>query len=570
MNKQKTRFVVVSGGVISGVGKGVITASIGKILQEYGYKTTLIKIDPYINYDAGTLRPTEHGEVWVTHDGGEIDQDLGTYERFINEIIPKKNNITTGQIYHAVIERERRGAYLGQTVQFIPHIIDEIIARIRDAAEEYECAVIEIGGTAGDHENAPYLYAMKALEREFGTSSMAHVLVTYLPVPGHIKEMKTKPTQQAIAMLGMQGITPDFIVCRSHEPIDTVRMKKIETYAHIPSECVLAAPDIDVVYEMPLILEQQSFGQKLLAHLNLSYDTKDNWREWKKRIAVLKQAKNRINIAIIGKYLDIGDYSLTDSYLSVCHALLHAGAQQGVGIDIHWIDAKRFEEDKTYLASLTKYHGIVVPGGFGSSGVEGKISAISYARMNRIPYLGLCYGMQLAAVEFARNVCHFAHAHTTEVDPDTPHPIIDILPLQKDIIYNHRYGGTMRLGAYGAEILPGSIVSQLYERWGTIENNVVVERHRHRYEVNPLYVDLLAAKGLLFSGFSVREDGTRLVEFLEIVDHPFFVATQAHPEFSSRFEHANPLFAGFVDAASYNQDLANIGAYKTLQLEHTL
>jgi CTP synthase len=552
MNKgTHTRFVVVSGGVISGVGKGVITASIGKILQEHGYKTTLIKIDPYINFDAGTLRPTEHGEVWVTHDGGEIDQDLGTYERFINEIIPKKNNITTGQIYHSIIERERRGEYLGQTVQFIPHVIDEVIDRVQQAAQGYECAVIEIGGTAGDHENVPYLHAVKALERELGAHRVAHVLVSYFPVPGHIKEMKTKPTQQAIAMLGMQGIAPDFIVCRSHEPIDAVRMKKIEVFAHISSERVLAAPDIDVVYEMPLILEQQQLGFKLLRHLQLESRTVAQWDEWKKRVTALKNTKKNVHVAIVGKYLESGDFSMTDSYLSVYHALLHAAAQQDVGFSVHWVDAKKFEEDAASLEILTKYDGIVVPGGFGRTGVEGKIAAISYARTHNIPFLGLCYGLQLAAVEFARNVCALEGAHTTEVEPQATHPIIDILPLQKEILHNHRYGGTMRLGAYGAQIAQHSIVHSLYEQWGTLElGNTVFERHRHRYEVNPLYVEQLAAKGLNFSGFTLREDGTRLVEFLELPQHPFFVATQAHPEFSSRFEHANPLFAGFMQAAS--------------------
>jgi CTP synthase len=567
MNKgTNTRFVVVSGGVISGVGKGVITASIGKILQEHGYKTTLIKIDPYINYDAGTLRPTEHGEVWVTHDGGEIDQDLGTYERFINEIIPKKNNITTGQIYHAVIERERRGDYLGQTVQFIPHIIDEVIARVQEAADGYECAVIEIGGTAGDHENVPYLHAVKTLERQLGSAAVAHVLVTYLPVPGHLKEMKTKPTQQAISMLGMQGITPDFIVCRSHEPIDAIRMKKIEVFAHIPSERVLAAPDIQVVYEMPLILEQQQLGIKLLHHLNLESRTVAQWDDWKKRVYALKDSSKKVHVAIVGKYLDSGDFSMTDSYLSVYHALLHAAAQQGVGFSIDWIDAKKFEENAALLDTLKKYDGIVVPGGFGRTGVEGKISAIHYARSNNIPYLGLCYGLQLAAVEFARNACGLEGAHTTEVDAHTAHPIIDILPLQKEILHNHRYGGTMRLGAYGAQIASGSVVHRLYQQWGTLEHaNMVFERHRHRYEVNPLYVEQLASHGLFFSGFAMREDGTRLVEFLELPNHPFFVATQAHPEFSSRFEHANPLFAGFMHAACERANARRVVARSAVQ-----
>jgi CTP synthase len=550
----KTNFIVVSGGVISGVGKGVITASIGKILHEHGYKTTLIKIDPYINYDAGTLRPTEHGEVWVTCDGGEIDQDLGTYERFTNQDIPKKNNITTGQVYQTVITKERNGEYLGQTVQFIPHITDEIIARIQDAAQGYEFAVIEIGGTAGDHENVPFLYAVKALEREFGVHRVAHVLVTYLPVPGHIKEMKTKPTQQAISMLGMQGIMPDFIVCRSHEPIDDVRKKKIEVFAHISSDHIISAPDIDVVYELPLLLEQQQFGTKLLRHFNSISRQDALWDDWQKRVECIKNPSKKVSVAVVGKYLDIGDFSLTDSYLSVCHSLIHAGAQHGLGVSIAWIDAKQFEHNPDSVSALSAYDGVVVPGGFGASGVEGKIKAIEYVRLNGIPYLGLCYGMQLAAVEFARNVCHLDGAHTTEVDTHTPHPIVDIIPMQKNILYQHRYGGTMRLGSYPAHVIQGSKVYALYNKADLIKNGSVFERHRHRYEVNPLYVDVLASKGLVFSGVCIREDGTRLMEFIEIPTHPFFVATQAHPEFTSRFEDPNPLFAGFVAAAQLCKD----------------
>lgn len=561
----KTNFVIVSGGVISGVGKGVVTASIGKILQEHGYNTTLIKIDPYINYDAGTLRPTEHGEVWVTHDGGEIDQDLGTYERFINQDISKKNNITTGQIYQAVITKERNGEYLGQTVQFIPHITDEIIFRIQDAARGYDFAVIEIGGTAGDHENVPFLYAVKALEREFGMHHVAHVLVTYLPVPAHIKEMKTKPTQQAISMLGMQGVIPDFIVCRSHEPLDEVRKKKIEVFAHIASDHIIAAPDIDVVYELPLLLEQQQFGYKLLNHFRCSSKKFPVWDAWKKRVECIKNPTKHVTIAVVGKYLDIGDFSLTDSYLSVCHSLLHAAVHHGTGVTIAWIDAKQFEQDPESIVTLSNYDGLVVPGGFGSSGVEGKIKAIEYVRLRNIPYLGLCYGMQLAAVEFARNVCNLDDAHTTEVDAQTPHPIVDILPLQKEVLFAHRYGGTMRLGAYPAHIVAGSKVYALYNDAGLLHNDFVSERHRHRYEVNPLYVETLAAHGLIFSASCIREDGTRLMESIELAHHPFFVATQAHPEFTSRFENPNPLFAGFIAAAQLHQQKKIMCATEVVQ-----
>ncbi len=548
--KINTRFVVVAGGVISGVGKGVASGSIGKILKEYGFNTTLIKIDPYMNYDAGTLRPTEHGEVWVTEDGGEIDQDLGTYERFMDMSIPKKNNITSGQVYKRVIDRERAGDYLGKTVQFIPHITDEIIDRIKKAAEGYELAVIEIGGTAGDYENVPFLFAIKALERELGADHFAHVLVTYLPVPAHIDEMKTKPTQQAIRLLGEHGILPDFIVCRSQFPLDEIRKKKIEEFAHLPADRIIAAPDISSVYHMPLELEQQKLGAKLLKELHLSATHTPDWTAWNERVHHIENPAQKVSVAIIGKYLANGSFSMTDSYTSICHALIHAGAELNTGVDITWIDAERFETNLDALEELKSFNGIIIPGGFGNTGVEGKIKAITYARTHGIPFMGLCYGLQLATIEFARNVCGMEGAHTTEVDADTLYPIIDVLPLQKELLKAHQYGGTMRLGAYEATLTSGSRVHALYQQQSQEEVSVVYERHRHRYEVNPEFVDQLQAKGLTFSGHHVRSDGTKLMEFLELSEHPFFVATQAHPEFKSRLGNPNPIFAGFVSACT--------------------
>lgn len=544
-----TKFVVVVGGVISGVGKGVTTASLGKILKEYGHTTTLIKIDPYINYDAGTLRPTEHGEVWVTHDGGEIDQDLGTYERFIDEEIPKKNNITTGQIYKTVIDRERRGEYLGQTVQFIPHIPDEIINRIKQASDGYDVAIIEIGGTVGDYENKPFLFAIKALEREIGAENVAYILVAYMPVPSHIQEMKTKPAQQAIKLLHEEGIWPDFIICRSQHGIDAVRKKKIETYAHIPEDYVISAPDIESIYQIPLDLEQERMGEKLLKKLALTAKKIPDWSSWQQLVHHIKYPQHTVKIAIIGKYLDTGDFSLTDSYVSIYQALIHAGASLDSRVAITWIDAKRCETDAASLESLAQFAGVIVPGGFGQSGVQGKMNAIEFVRTHGIPYLGLCYGLQLAAIEFARNVCHLQGAHTTEVDQQCAHPIIDILPYQKELLEQQSYGGTMRLGSYNAIVKKDSLVYRLYAQEGHLNNDgTISERHRHRYEVNPQYVSLLEQKGLSFSGFYVREDGTRLMEFLELPDHPFFVATQAHPEFKSRLGNPSPLFKGFVAA----------------------
>lgn len=540
-----TRYIVVAGGVISGVGKGVTTASLGKILKEHGYKTTLIKIDPYINYDAGTLRPTEHGEVWVTDDGGEIDQDLGTYERFINEDIPKRNNITTGQIYKAVIDRERRGEYLGQTVQFMPHILDEVKKRILEASQGYEIAIIELGGTVGDYENVPFLFALKGLERELGHDSIAYVLVTYLPIPDHMQEMKTKPTQQAVRLLGQEGILPDFIICRAKQPLDQIRKKKIELCSHVHADQIISAPDIQTIYEMPIYLEQEQLGKKILRHFHLESRQEPDWKPWQKLVDTIKNPPTKVNVAIVGKYLDIGDFSLTDSYVSIYQALVHAGAQHEVGIAIQWINAQTFELQPERLAELAQFDGVIIPGGFGNAGVEGKIAAIGYVRAHDIPYLGLCYGMQLAAVEFARNLCAMKTAHTTEVNAQTDYPIIDILPTQKELLADQAYGGTMRLGSYTATVKPESKVAQLY---AASSHSQVAERHRHRYEVNPQFVPVLEKQGLSFSGYHERADGTRLMEFLEIPEHPFFIATQAHPEFKSRLGNPNPLFAGFVKA----------------------
>ncbi len=538
-----TRFIFVVGGVISGVGKGITTASIGKIIKDYGFNTTLIKIDPYLNYDAGTLRPTEHGEVWVTEDGGEIDQDLGTYERFTNEDIPKQNNITSGQVYKTVIDKERAGEYLGKTVQFIPHIPDEIIRRIKLASAGYEVAIIEIGGTVGDYENAPFLFAAKALEQEFGADMVAYVLITYLPVPYHITEMKTKPTQQALRLLRQEGIIPNFVVCRTAHPLDDERKSKIELYAHIDRNYIIAAPDVKSIYEVPLNFIRDDFGKKILDYFGLTPRRDLEWSSWQQQVETLLHPKVSISIGIVGKYVDSGAYELFDSYVSIEHALLHAAALQGYGCKITWLDAKKFEANAQAVEECAHFDGILVPGGFGSQGVEGKINAIEYVRTAKIPYLGICYGMQLAIVEYARNVLGLSGAHTTEVDALTPYPVIDLLPMQQKYIHEHNLGGTMRLGGYSAYIKPHTKVSALYEG-----RQQVVERHRHRYEVNPEYVEQLEQSGLIFSGYHQRTDGTRLMEYIELANHPFFVGTQAHPEFKSRFGFANPIFAGFVQA----------------------
>ncbi len=569
------RYIVIAGGVMSGVGKGVAAASIGKILQEYGYSATAIKIDPYINLDAGTLRPTEHGEVWVTEDGGEIDQDLGNYERFLGIEMPKRNNITTGQVYKSVIEKERRGEYLGKTVQFIPHIPDEIISRVKTSGEGYDFVLVEIGGTIGDYENIPFLFAMKSLEREVGAGKVAYILITYLPVPDHISEMKTKPTQQAIKMLSEHGIFPDFILCRGKNPLDQVRKKKIETYANIPTENVISAPDVDTLYAIPLNFERERLGEKILNRFSLERRKESDWTDWRGLVNRIQTPGKTVKIGMVGKYVDIGDYSLADSYISVNQALQHAGAQQSVGVNISWVDSKRFERSPEEIETLKNFDGIVVPGGFGAGGVEGKVNAIRFARENGIPFLGLCYGLQCAIVEFARNVCGLEGANSTEVSPDTPHKVIDILPTQRKLIEEKNYGATMRLGAYAATLKQGTSVHKLYAESGRLAQDVqkievwkrdpelafrlgileygadaVLERHRHRYEVSPDYLEIMEKNGLVFSGMHKRSDKTDLVEFMELPDHVYFVATQAHPEFKSRLEAPAPLFSGFVRACA--------------------
>lgn len=559
------KFIFVVGGVLSGVGKGIATVSIAKIVKSYGYKVTAIKIDPYINYDAGTLRPTEHGEVWVTDDGGEIDQDLGSYERFLSVDIPKINNITTGQVYKEVIDRERAGKYLGSTVQFIPHIPEEIIRRIGEASKGFEISLVEIGGTIGDYENIPYLFAVKSLSRIRGRDNVAVVMLAYLPMPSHIGEMKTKPTQQAIKQLSEHTIFPDIILCRAREPLDSVRKKKIEIYANIQTEYVISAPDVDCVYEVPINFEREGLGKKLLKRLNLSPRKEPDWTKWTSLVEVITDSSRRVKIGMVCKYLDTGEFTVKDSYISVREALQHAGSREGVGVDIKWIDAKDIEENGTGI--LDGIDGMVVPGGFGTSGIEGKIEAIHYSRKNKIPFIGLCLGMQLALVEFARNEMGMEGANSSESDPKTPYPVIDLLTEQEELLKESRYGSSMRLGAYAARLNRGSRVYQLYEETGRLAKDrkklenikedfrigiidekdpVILERHRHRYEVNPYYISDFEKAGILFSGVHQPVQGEPLMEFLELSDHPFFVATQAHPEFKSRFEDPSPPFVGFI------------------------
>ncbi|HOM56603.1 MAG TPA: CTP synthase, partial [Candidatus Latescibacteria bacterium] len=426
------KYIVVAGGVISGVGKGLATSSIGRILQEFGYSCTAVKIDPYLNYDAGTMRPTEHGEVWVTDDGGEIDQDLGNYERFLGKELSRRNNLTTGQIYKAVIEKERQGEYLGQTVQPIPHITNEIKRRVTEASAGHDIALVEVGGTIGDYENTPFFFALKSLEREIGKQNIVYVLVTYLPVPTHIQEMKTKPTQHSIKLLSEQGIFPDFILCRSKSPVDEVRKRKIETNANIDMDHIISAPDVESVYSIPLNFEKENIGRKILAMFDLPERREPDWANYSTLVKRILNPRETVRIAMVGKYVTSGDFSLTDAYVSVNQALEHAGAANDTKVRIDWVSGADFN-DSNVSDELRGYDGILVPGAFGSSGAEGMIAAIRFARESGIPYLGLCYGLQMAVVEYARNVCGLARANSREIDPNTPHPVIDIMDLQRAV-----------------------------------------------------------------------------------------------------------------------------------------
>jgi CTP synthase len=538
-----SRYIFVTGGVLSGLGKGIVTASIGKLLQTQGYKVTAIKIDPYINIDAGTIRPTEHGEVFVTEDGGEIDQDLGNYERFLDINLHKDHNITTGQVYLKVITDERAGKYLGEDVEVMPHIPEEIKRRIRSTAERTKAdfVMVEIGGTVGDYQNILFMEAARQMKLE--SDQVVYVHVVYLPIPKNIGEMKTKPAQHSIQKLMEIGIHPDFVIGRGEKPLDEPRKKTLSFTCSIPRERIFSAPDLEFIYEEPLVFADQGLDKQILGLFNLKYKQNGELKKWQEFIHQIKGLKGEAKIGIVGKYFDTGSFSLEDSYISVIEAVKHACFACGVKPGIQWINSKQFEKDPSSLESLKSLGGLIVPGGFGESGVEGKILAIKYARENNIPYLGLCYGMQLAVVEYARNVCGMKNAHTTEIKKDTPFPVIDILPEQVKHMKFSDYGATMRLGEYPAVLKKGTLVYKLY---GT---DKVSERHRHRYEVNPEFIGKIEDRGMVFSGNSPDR---RLMEFAEIPGHKYFVGTQAHPEFKSRPLKPHPLFIGLINAACKN------------------
>ncbi len=524
-----TKYIVVTGGVISGLGKGLVSSSIGKILQSYGYKVTMVKIDPYINVDAGTMNPFEHGEVFVLDDGGEVDMDLGNYERFLNINLSKAHNITTGKAYKAVIDKERAGDYLGKTVQIIPHVTEEIKHEIREDAKGHDVCVIEVGGTVGDIESMPFLEALRQLKMEEGPENVAFVHVTLVPELDVVGEQKTKPTQHSVQRLLESGIQPDFIIARSKRLLDEKVRKKISNFCNVPLDNVISDPDVRISYAVPLTLEQEHIGKKLAAKLKLKTGT--DLKGWKKMVDKMLSSKKTVKIAMAGKYTALGD-----SYTSILEAIKHGAYANNCKAEILWIDTEEFEKNPKKVKILDKVDGIVVPGGFGSRGVEGKIMAISYSRTHKIPYLGLCYGMQTAVVEFARNVCGLKGAHTTECDEKTPHPVIHILPEKYKI---KQMGGTLRLGAWPCKIKKGTLAEKIYKK------ELVHERHRHRYEVNPDYIKKLESCGLVFSGTHPER---LLMEIAELKNHPFFIGTQFHPEFKSRPESPSPVFVNFIKA----------------------
>ena len=538
---QKTKYIFIIGGVMSGVGKGVTAASIGRIFKNYGFKTSAIKIDAYINVDAGTMNPIEHGEVFVTEDGDETDQDIGNYERFLDTDLYSTNYMTTGRVYLGVIEKERNMGYKGRCVQVVPHIPMEIVSRIKTAAEKTkaEIMVVEIGGTVGEYENILFLDAARMMKLD-NPDDVAFVLVSYLPVPSHLGEMKTKPTQHAARMLNNSGIQPDFIVARGQGELDKPRREKLAFFCWLQSkEDVISAPDVASIYDVPSGFEKQKFGHLLAKRLKIKLNRPHKSGEWDKFISKMKSVKKSVKIAVVGKYFATGNYTLADSYISVIQAVKHAAWSQGAEAEMTWIDSEDYEKDPKKLKELSSYDALIVPGGFGTRGIEGIISVIQYARENNLPYLGLCYGMQLATIEFARNVLGIKDAHTVEVMPKTKNPIIHINPQQAQNVSHNRYGGTMRLGAYDCALTPGSKTAKLYGAKN------ISERHRHRYEFNNQYREAIDQAGLKIVGINKETD---LVEIVELAKHPFFVGTQFHPELKSRPTRPHPLFVGLIQA----------------------
>ncbi len=540
------KYIFVTGGVISSLGKGLTAASLGTLLENRGLKVTLAKFDPYLNVDPGTMNPFQHGEVYVTDDGAETDLDLGHYERFTHAKLSRLNNLTSGQVYARIIEKERHGDYLGKTVQVIPHVTDEIKARIREVGEKSgaDVVIIEIGGTIGDIEGLPFLEAIRQFALQAGPQNALFIHVTLVPYIRVAGEIKTKPTQQSVAKLREIGIQPQILICRSEKPLNKDVREKISLYCNVPVECVIEELDVEhSVYEVPLDLRRENVDELVCRFLGVNAPAGD-MSDWERMLARLIKPSNKVRIAVVGKYIQ-----LQDAYKSMYEALRHAGGANDCAVDVLRVDAEDIEKhgaDK-FLKGVS---GILVPGGFGNRGIEGKIAAAQYARENKIPYLGLCLGMQIAVIEFARDVCGLKDANSTEFAPNTPHPVICLLEEQKQIATK---GGTMRLGAQPCQLVPGTKSRELY---GADEIN---ERHRHRYEFNNAYRDQLMKAGLTVSGIYAKYD---LVELIELRDHPWFIACQFHPEFLSKPGHPHPLFRGFIEAALKHQTAAKSAAQR--------
>ena len=531
-----TKYIFVTGGVVSSLGKGITAASLGRLLKNRGYKVTIQKFDPYINIDPGTMSPYQHGEVFVTDDGAETDLDLGHYERFVDENLSKASNVTTGKIYQSVINKERKGEYLGSTIQVIPHITNEIKERVMRVgkADNADIVITEIGGTVGDIESLPFLEAIRQVRKDLpNKNDVIYIHVTLVPYISAAEELKTKPTQHSVKELRSIGIQPDIIVCRTVKELSEDMKKKIALFCDVEPDAVINNLTADSIYDVPLLMEQEGLDHIALKKLGLA-DRPVDLSDWKDMVARIHNAKGVTRIALVGKYV-----KLHDAYLSVVEALSHAGYAYGTKIDIRWVNSEEIEENKPDLSEVFKdIDGIIVPGGFGYRGIEGKIDAIRYARENKIPYLGLCLGMQCAVIEFARNVCGMKKANSSEFIPDTPYPVIDLMSDQEDVTEK---GGTMRLGIYPCKLKDGTKARKLYDN-----KEIIYERHRHRYEVSNELRPILEKAGLVISGTS--PDG-RLVEIIELKDHPYFEATQAHPEFKSRPNRPHPLFLGFIEAA---------------------
>ncbi|MFC1644900.1 CTP synthase [Patescibacteria group bacterium] len=540
--EKKTKYIFVLGGVMSGIGKGIASSSVGATLKARGLGVTAIKIDPYVNVDAGTMNPTEHGEVFVMDSGLETDQDMGNYERFMEITLPPTNYMTTGSVYQKVIQRERNLEYKGKCVQIIPHVTDEVINTIVDAGkgDDVDVVITEIGGTVGDYENMLFMEAARQMKLR-NPKDVAFIMITYLPYPPKVGEMKTKPTQQAVRELNANGINPDVIIARSEVEIDEKRKGKIALFCNVEEEDIISAPDIDSVYEVPINFEKDGLSDRLVSKLGLETGEPDLSR-WEALVEDIRNSKEPLKIGVVGKYFETGKFVLSDSYISVIEAIKHSCYKARVKPEIEWLSSDDFEGDVTKLEELSKYAGIIVPGGFGSRGIEGKINVIQHCRENKIPFLGICYGMQLSVIEYCRNVLGIKDAHTTEIDRETKNPVIDIMPDQKKNLEDGNYGATMRLGSYDAVLSEGTVA---YDAYGKSD---ISERHRHRWEVNPEYIEQIEKGGLVFSGKS--EDGT-LMEIAELSkeEHPFFLVTQFHPEFKSSPLSAHPLFSEFVKAA---------------------